>query len=166
MSPIDTSSASLDPVSPPVENNTVTMTVAEIVEMFRNETFFVRHEQDFIWSSKKSKLFINSLMKGIPTSRIRMCREVGSDRFYLEDGYQRLVTIEKFLENGLRTSSTSEEIPPEYRNKLYSELPLAVQHQIKDYSFYVFKHEDLTLQERFNIFEMLNMGYSDDEESL
>lgn len=116
------------------------------------------HQRGFCWSPSKSQLFINTVITGLPTTAILMRRERTSDIPSLEDGCQRLTTMQKFLNNKIQTASDRDDIPSNQRGKFYSELPADVQRQIDCYEFCIITFENATTKQAIEIFDRFNNG--------
>lgn len=151
--------ASLGRAPSRIEYNINTKSVRELVDKLAGERLVIPpHQREFCWSPAKSQRFVSTVMTGLPTTAILMRRERTSDVPSLEDGCQRLTTMNKFLSDEFRTASDADDIPADQRGKLYSELPAGVQRQIDNYQFCVIMYENATIEQAVEIFDRFNNG--------
>lgn len=126
---------------------------SELVEMLQEGRLAIPpHQREFCWSEIKQQRFIDTVLKGLPTSSI-LLREERGELPSLEDGRQRLTTLMNFF----KPDSTLRTLPSE-GGRLYTELSAADRRQMDNYSFAVVRYSNATPAQVVEIFDRAQNG--------
>ena len=114
------------------------------------------------WDERKESLFIESIINNltIPAFFFSTTENISE----VVDGQQRIMTIEKFKNNQLRLSNSSDVVylTPQsihYAGKTYEELPEEYQNTFDDYPLsIIYLPENLSLTTKLEIFRRINEG--------
>lgn len=110
-----------------------------------------------VWSDKARSYFIDTIIRGKPTSKIFMRQEINPitrrTRREVVDGQQRLRSVLDFLADGFPVSKTHNE---EHAGKYFSQLDEDTQLDILKYEFAVDLLQDVPDTEVYDIFARLN----------
>ena len=136
------------------------ITVHELLNMLRNEELEIpAHQRDYCWDAMKQGDFISSIMMGLPTQSI-ILQKTGrgpalseGEKTTLEDGRQRLTTLEKFIKDEL-----SSEALGRAKTQKFSELSIDQQSNIRSYQFSVILYRGATPQQQVTIFDHFQNG--------
>ena len=117
------------------------------------------------WDIQRKSLLIHSMIEGYPIPALFFSKR--SDKKYdALDGKQRSITISEYFREEFSLSENTpaiwdeEGIPIEVSGKKFSELPEWAQDNIKDYSLTIYYFEDLTEDEKSELFFRINNGKS------
>ena len=132
-----------------IEN--ISMTAFDLVEMMTNgELTIPRHQREFVWTLKKQQKFLDSVLMGMPTSSILLRVERGDPGVSLEDGRQRLTTLQNFFREGSVLKLQD--------GRLYSDLPDSDKMHMRGYSFSVVRYRGATPAQVIEIFDRAQNG--------
>lgn len=136
------------------------MTVHELLNMMRNDELEIpAHQREYCWDAIRQGEFISSIMMGLPTQSI-ILQKTGrgpslseGDKTTLEDGRQRLTTLEKFLKDEL-----SRDALDRAKTQKFSELSVDQQSNVRSYQFSVILYRGATPQQQVTIFDHFQNG--------
>lgn len=138
-------------------NNTLTMPKLQydidsriISEILKDDCIQVpEHQRPEMWKAKHQEALIQSIMNSYPMPNLflRIAVEDGNIVYWLEDGHQRWITIQKFFKNQLRWSG-----------KLYDDLNEEEKHNFLSYKIGVTIIRGASLEQASDIFQNLQDG--------
>lgn len=120
-------------------------------------------QRKLVWDLPRKSLLINSMIEGYPIPAFYFGRRADK-KYEVFDGKQRSNAIYGFMNDEYALSGdtpfvTDEEgIPYEIAGKRFSELEEWMQDAIKDYSLTIYYFEDITEDERAELFYRINNG--------
>ena len=128
-------------------------TVNEILELREGGKLVIpTHQRGYKWKSPLPEDFIDTvLLNGVTLSIVfneTFDPATGGKKFFLENGFQRLTTIERFLRDEFRTTD----------GRLHSELAHREQQYIQNYQFSVSTFLNASHKDIITQFERLNKG--------
>ena len=128
-------------------------TVNEIMELREKGKLVIpKHQRGYKWKSPLPQDFIDTVLhNGVTLSIVfneTFDPATGEKKFYLENGFQRLTTIERFLRDEFRTLD----------GLLHSELSRKEQQYIQNYQFSVSTFLNASHKDIITQFERLNKG--------
>lgn len=115
-----------------------------------------RFQRREVWPTKYKSYFLDTLIRGLPTSTIHIREKISSSGKTVRevvDGQQRLRTILQFLRNEITISKADNK---DYGRKSFSQLPHSVQMEFLDYELPVHVLEKASDAEVLDIFARLN----------
>lgn len=126
-------------------------TAFELVNMLQEEELRIPlHQREYCWPELRQQEFIDTILQGIPTQAIIMRRDGRGDELpvSLEDGRQRLTTLQMFLRDEILTKDGTK----------FSDLSSILQNQVRSYSFAVTTYWNATPEQIVNIFDRFQNG--------
>lgn len=126
-------------------------TAFELVNMLQEEELRIPlHQREYCWPPLRQQQFIHTILQGMPTQAIIMRRDGRGEELpvSLEDGRQRLTTLQMFLRDEILTKDGTK----------FSELSSILQNQVRSYSFAVTTYWNATTEQIVNIFDRFQNG--------
>jgi len=116
-----------------------------------------KHQRPYIWKTKTAKMFIDTIMQGLPTHALILYQEVKDSKLkkWIEDGQQRFMTVKQFIE-GKKLDGKVFDV--KYDGKTFEELPEAFKTQIMTYQFTICILEQVSKESRIALFQRLQDG--------
>ena len=124
-----------------------------------NANIFYKPEfqRNSVWDQRGKSRFIESLFFEYPIPQIFLYKEVEKETYMIIDGYQRITTINEFLEDKF----SLKDVNINFVRKKFSELPYKYQEKLKSTqlsSWIIRQIEPSDVNILYNIFERLNTG--------
>lgn len=130
------------------------MSVETLVTMYNNKRIIVPlHQRNYVWPPKVAGVFIDSLLRGLPCPSLLIYEEQ-LQSLSLEDGSQRLRTIDKYMKDEFG-SSRDPGVEPEVK---FSELSSDDKARLLHTRLPVIVYSNATNQERIEIFDRFQNG--------
>jgi hypothetical protein len=131
----------------------VQKSVSEILELIGTQALRIpEHQRKYKWKSPLPEDFIDTVLtNGVTLSIVfneMYDRESGQRIYYLENGFQRITTIQRFISDEFKT----------LEGCLYSELTCKEKQYINDFQFCVCIINNLSQKDIITQFERLNKG--------
>lgn len=120
-------------------------------------------QRKLVWDLPRKSLLINSMIEGYPIPAFYFGRR-GDKKYDVFDGKQRSNAIFGYMKDEYALSDDvpavidEEGFPHEIVGKRFSELPEWMQDAIKDYSLTIYYFEDITDDEKAELFYRINNG--------
>lgn len=126
------------------------MTAFELVQMLNSGQLRIpAHQRDFCWNDKRQQEFIDTILQNIPTQAIILRRESrASETESLEDGRQRLTTLDRFLKDQIMTKD----------GRKFSQLTDDQKMDVRSYIFAVTTYHNATQEQVISIFDRYQNG--------
>lgn len=151
-----------------LNKSVITWTAKQLVKMNDGGKFSFDNpvQRSYVWEAKRKSEFIDSMIKGYPTTAFYARRTDGKVYDFL-DGKQRLTTIITYFHDewaltGLAPIDVDDEDGNttyiDINGKKFSELPEEFQDSIKDYPFTIYYFDDITSEQVRILFKKLNNG--------
>jgi len=116
-------------------------------DMSVNELVIPDHQRTFVWKPLQEQELLDTILERLPMPNIMIHKEVGKP-MYLEDGQQRLTTIQRFI-NGRTTTLDG---------RTYSQLTDAERTLFKNYQMGVTTYRNATETQVILIFNRFQQG--------
>lgn len=112
-------------------------------------------QRGFVWDERKQSRLIESVLLRIPLPVFYLAED-NQGRLIAVDGVQRLTTLQRFLQGGLKLKLPDR---PELDGKVFSELDPRLQNRVEDCQllFYIIDHA-VPERARLDIFDRVNSG--------
>jgi len=113
------------------------------------------HQREFVWSKKQQKGIVETVMRGLPMPSITIRRKLldnGTTIESLEDGQQRLTSLQRFIENEFALDKN--------KTQYFSTLADVIKEKIRSYKISVTYYENATDLEAIELFDNLQHGSS------
>lgn len=78
----------------------------------RNEIITPGFQRKYVWNIKLASRFVESLLLGLPVPGVFLAREVGTKKFLVIDGHQRLKTLQFFYDGYFNPKPTEDKEKP------------------------------------------------------
>lgn len=126
------------------------MTAYELVQMLNSGQLRIPpHQRNFCWPMRRQQEFIDTILQNIPTQAIIIRRESRSSAIEsLEDGRQRLTTVDEFMKDKVTTKD----------GRKYSELTDDQKMEFRSYIFAVTIYHNATPEQVIMIFDRYQNG--------
>lgn len=105
------------------------------------------HQREYCWTNLKAQKFIGSILEGLPTPSILIREERGMAPM-LEDGRQRLTTMQKFFNDEIMTED----------GRKFSQLSDLQKVQVRSYKISIVKYYNATTEQSIEIFDRFQNG--------
>ncbi len=108
-----------------------------------------KHQRGSAWTKQHETALIDTIYRGLPISSITLSSVdlSGNNIHYIEDGCQRICTLEKFRKNLISLDGT-----------FFTSLPQEIQDEFLNYKIPVLIYSGATEEERIEIFDRLQNG--------
>jgi hypothetical protein len=132
------------------------VSIRQLVNQLTNgELIIPEHQRNFVWSELTKSLFIDSLLKTYPCPSLLIYEERGNP-LSLEDGSQRLRTLQEYINDGFGASSEPKN--PTIPKIKYSELTEIEKFKLETLHLPVIFYDTATQTERITIFDRFQNG--------
>lgn len=126
------------PVGFKSETRHKTYSVQMVLQMYRQGQFRLpSFQRKFVWSRKRRQGFLESLVLGVPMMSLMVAVDTETHDRYILDGFQRIHTMDMFLNDKERMGPNITELA----KKKYSMLPREIQNKILNTEFVVIEVE-------------------------
>lgn len=136
-----------------IEYSNTNQRLGALIADFSNEDIVIPpHQRGYVWTLRQQQKLVDAVMRGMPIPNItlRMKRVGGMTVVSLEDGQQRLKTLQRFMTNAFQDKA----------GRTYSQLSDVERSRFESYSVNILTYKKATDEDAINIFNNLQNGSS------
>ncbi len=142
----------------------------ELISMYKEKDIEKPElQRNYVWTKLEASRFIESILMGLPVPSIFLANKPESNKKLIVDGYQRLMSVYDFVENGIFSGdnsifalSNSKKINYRWRNRTFKQLSEDEQRKIRTTTIHAIVFEQKEPKDKdtslFQIFERINTG--------
>ncbi len=137
----------------------------QVVGMIEKGSIVFDHrvQRPLVWDNKRNSLLISSIIMGMPLNGFYANRISETKVYEMLEGKQRLTAIKNFIDGTFKLR----DVPPiefddgsklDIEGKTFQELPEEIQNEILNYSISILRLDDLTEDQKEDVFLRINNG--------
>lgn len=136
----------------------ISATVGDLIDQYKSGELAIppHQRQALSWPPRNKEWFIASVQEGIPTNGI--LQRVWDGKTYLEDGLQRLSTLDEYFNDSFTPSERGPDGKVRGPGKKFSELPDATKNLMKNYVLAVTRYRNATAVQAIRTFSGAQNG--------
>ncbi|MFK7780522.1 MAG: DUF262 domain-containing protein [Candidatus Gracilibacteria bacterium] len=141
-----------------ITSYSTSITIDSLIPRLKKGYYYIPpFQRSYVWTNSQASKLIESIFLGLPIPSIFLGQDADSNKYFVIDGQQRLMSLLKFYQDDFKLSG----IDKRWKGKKYSDLTDTEQFQLGDFSIHaiiVKEGADVNDDSIYQIFERINTG--------
>jgi len=141
-----------------ITSYSTSITIDSLIPRLKKNYYYIPpFQRSYVWTNSQASKLIESIFLGLPIPSIFLGQDSNSNKYFVIDGQQRLISLLKFYQDDFKLSG----IDSRWKGKKYSDLTDDEQFQLGDFSIHaiiVKEGDNINDDSIYQIFERINTG--------